>query len=792
MHRIIFILGLITTFSTAQVKSTTEFLGNYVSHQITSDGVIIKATNAKLQLKAYRANIIRILATKDTAFANYSSPAVVIEPIDSLIKVKLDADKIVLNTDSLQIFIAKKGLKITFLNSKKEILTSEEPSLGVVWQGGKISSYRKIFPDEKIVGLGEKRGSINRRSASFINFNDANSRLLDMQHKSIPFFMSFRKDATYGIFLDTPYKSVFDFELAAENMYCFTTEDVIMNYYFFGAQGLVNILKDYQTLTGAMSLPPLWSLGYHYCRRDNLTHKDLLSITQHFRQENIPIDVIGLDVDALDSFRNFTWNSKNFPKIKDTFLELSKLKVHNTSFLMPWVKNDKEYKLLNEGISNSYFAKYPNGKNYFANLWGTEFLLPDFSRKEVGKWWSKQVEEFTEDNVSGLVLDVNEPSVFGENIPEVISFNKGMTSIRDIRNYYSLWMSQYCYEGLKMHDNKRKFLLSRSGYSGIQRYAAMWTGYNVATDEQMLSSQKLIINLGYSGIPFVGADVGGFLGDPSPELMTRWNSIAVFNPLFRNNATSKSKSREPWNYDIELKNIMKKDIETRYKLIPYIYNTFYQAQEKGLPIVRGLAFYYPTDEMIFNTEYQNQFLFGDAFLVAPVESSKDKIKVYFPEGDWYRFSSDEYFEGPKEIEVSAPLNDLPVFVKGSSIVTMQSVVQSTAEIPTDILQIHVWNGTENKELVYYEDDGETYDYENNVFYRRKIRYDGERRLLFLDPSEGKYPSKFSKFQIVLHGFKSQIMQIKLNGVNQPMKVDARNNVTSVIISNMEKQLIVGF
>jgi alpha-glucosidase len=323
----------------------------------------------------------------------------------------------------------------------------------------------------------------------------------------------------------------------------------------------------------------------------------------------------------------------------------------------------------------------------------------------------------------------------------------------EVRNAYGMQMARATYNGTKrILGNKRPFILTRAAYAGTQRYSAVWTGDNAGIDEHMLFGQRLVNSLGLTGMSLIGVDIGGFMGNPTPELMVRWNSLGVYTPMFRNHAALGMSMREPWQWGEEYEGIIRTDIEQRYKLLPYIYSGFYQSHKTGLPLSRTLAIDYTHDENVFDIKYQNQFLFGDALLVAPVISTENNLDVYLPAGDWYRLNSDERFTGGQVINTPAPLTDLPVFVKAGAIIPIQNVIQSTSEAGDGILLIHIWNGNEANEFVYYEDDGNSYDYESGTYYKRVIRFDPVARQIVFNEVEGSFASKYHVIQVVLHGF----------------------------------------
>jgi len=340
----------------------------------------------------------------------------------------------------------------------------------------------------------------------------------------------------------------------------------------------------------------------------------------------------------------------------------------------------------------------------------------------------------------------------------------------EAHNVYGLEMSRATFEGARnLLRGKRPFVLTRAGFSGIQRYSAVWTGDNEATDDHMLLSARMVTSMGLSGISFTGPDIGGFMGNPPKELYARWLSLGVYTPFFRNHSAWDTKAKEPWSFGTDILNLSIDIISRRYKLLPYLYSEFYQSSINGMPVARSLAINYTFDEKIYLWEYQNQYLFGSSILVAPVSSNQKFTKVYLPDGDWYRMSTDELFKGRKEIIIDAPLNDLPVFVMASGIIPIQSAVQYTSQKPSSLLELHVYNGTHSNSFVYYEDDGLSYDYEKGIFYKRSIVFNPDKRFIQLSEAEGSFISKFTAVRLILHNF-GEVMSADINGTSFTVKL----------------------
>jgi len=730
-----------------------DILSNADSVTERDNSLLIKTAEAEAHVWVYSDTIIRICVTRNGKEPDESF-AVIEKPLDNFTWQKL-YDTIEVDTSALKLVIDLHPLRFNFFTADGKPLSGDDPRFGINWQAERVINYRKLYPDEKFLGLGEKAGDLDRRGCNYVNWNtDAAMHTIttDPLYKTFPFFIGLHSGLSYGLFFDNTHKSYFDFGATTdEQMSWFGADGGDMNYYFFGAQGLRNIIKDYTWLTGRMEMPPLWSLGYQQCRWSYMSAQEVLDVAKKFRERNIPADVMYCDIDYMDGYKIFTWNKKTFPDPKKMIDELKKMDFRLVTIVDPGIKIEEGYKQYKEGVARGYFATYPNGELYVGSVWPGSCHFPDFFSQEVRDWWGAAFEALTDPGVEGFWNDMNEPAAWGQNMPWLVKF--GECFMPEVRNAYGMQMSRGTYDGTKrILKDKRPFILTRAAYCGIQRYSAIWTGDNAATDEHMLFGQRLVNSLGLAGMSMIGVDIGGFMGNPTPELMVRWNSLGPYVPMFRNHAALGMSMREPWQWGDKYEQIIKKDIEHRYKLLPYIYSGFYESTQTGLPLARTLAIDYTSDENIYDRRFQNQFLFGDSILVAPVISTAEMAEVYLPAGDWYRLSSDQKFSGNQTVAVVSPLTDLPVFIKAGGIVPMQNVVQSTNEPGDGILQIHIWNGNEANEFVYYEDDGTTYSYQHGAYYKRTITFNPQAKEVSLSAVEGSHPSKYSKLRLVWHGF----------------------------------------
>ncbi|MFD0751810.1 glycoside hydrolase family 31 protein [Mucilaginibacter calamicampi] len=747
-----------------------ELLGNVESAEMRNGAFIINTAVAQAQVTVYSDTIIRVCITRKGK--QPESLAVIERPLDNFTYQKLD-DTIEVNTPGLKLVIEKNPLRFNFFTADGKHLSSDDKRFGTTLHSDKVMNYRQLHSDEKFIGLGEKTGNLNRRGMHYVNWNtDAAEHTIkdDPLYKTIPFYIGLHSGVCYGLFFDNHHKSYFDFGASTDEQFTwFGADGGDMNYYFFGAQSIADIIKDYTWLTGRIEMPPLWSLGYQQCRWSYMSADEVLGIARKFRERKIPADAIYCDIDYMDNFKIFTWNKQNFPDPKGMVDQLRAINFKLVTIVDPGIKIEEGYKEYDEGVAKGYFATYPNGELYTGSVWAGRSHFPDFFNEEVREWWGNAFTALTEPGVEGFWNDMNEPAAWGQNIPPIVKF--GERYMPEVRNAYGMQMARATQAGTKkLLKNKRPFILTRAAYAGTQRYSAIWTGDNSASDEHMLYGQRLVNSLGLGGFSFIGVDIGGFMGNPTPELMVRWNSLGVYTPMFRNHAAQGMCMREPWEWGEENESIIRKDIEQRYKLLPYIYSGFYQSTQTGIPLSRTLAIDYTWDENVYDERFQNQSMFGEAILVAPVISTALNADVYLPQGEWYRFSTDEYFEGGQVVNVAAPLNDLPVFIKGGAIIPMQSLVQSTSDKNDGVLYIHIWNGANANEFVYYEDDGISYNNEKGEYYKRTIRFEPENRAVTLFAVEGSYPSKYKTMKLVFHGFEGAAT------------VDKENNSDVIIIS----------
>jgi alpha-glucosidase len=749
----------------------SQSLGALTHWEKQNHGISGRTAHENFTVKFYNESIARISIAKGGEPEDFSY-AVIAKPNQLHFDIH-DADNVIdISTGKITVRIQKDPIRFTFLNHKHEILNEDDLSFGTSWSGEQVTTYKKLQPGERFIGLGEKTGPLDRRGNGYVNWNTdafAYGSGSDPLYSTLPFYIGIHQNHVYGIFFDNTFKSFFNFGASNNRFASFAADGGDMNYYFVHGDTVAEIIQHYTFLTGRMELPPLWSIGYQQCRYSYYPDKEVLGIARHFRDKDIPADVIVLDIHYMDDYKIFSWHKKSFSTPQKLLEKLEEMGFEVVLMCDPGIKVEPGYRAYEDGIRNDVFLKYPDGSYYTGQVWPGWCHFPDFTKPAARAWWKDQFEDYVALGVQGFWNDMNEIATWGNMLPENIEFDfEGeKASMRRARNIFGFMMARSTYEGTKaLMKNRRPFNLTRSAYAGIQRYAAVWTGDNVAYDEHMLLGVRMVSSMGLTGVAFAGYDVGGFVGNADSKLFARWVSIGALSPFFRGHSMINSRDSEPWSYGEEVEQISRNFIKFRYQIMPYIYSVFYEASQTGMPVQRTLAINYPHDAKIYDGHYHNQYLFGPSFLVAPVESNKEFVKVYLPEGDWYYLYNGKKYAGNNEIIMECPVHKLPVFVKAGAIIPMETAKSHTGEI-SDTIRIHVYKDVVNSSFVYYQDDGVSFDYQQNNYAKRLIDYKPLLNKLLLHQVDGSYQSPLKKITIVFHGFERSINTLYLNNHEYP-------------------------
>jgi alpha-glucosidase len=687
----------------------------------------------RLTISVLAANLIRVRLSPTGEFIPRRDWAVTLDDADwptTPFDVQQSDTKVEIATDQMRISVQLQGCRITCFDKANRPF-AEDAETGMGWRMGAIAGWKNIAPDEHFYGFGERTGFLDKRSEVKTNWTvDAldYDALTNEMYQAIPFFMALRPEVGYGVFCNSTFWSQFDIGVEQPDVWKMETHGGELDYYIIYGPEPAQILQTYTQLTGRMPLPPKWSLGYHQCRWSYDSETVVRELAREFRQRRIPCDVIHLDIDYMHGYRVFTWSPQRFSHPEKLIGDLAKDGFKTVTIIDPGVKYEPEanYHVFDQGIQNDYFVRKVDGVLFHGYVWPDKAVFPDFLRDDVSQWWGDLHKSLTDMGVAGIWNDMNEPAIDnrpfgdgGEKIWFPLDAPQGTnTTHAEVHNLYGSMMAKSSYEGLKRHrTSERSFVLTRSGYAGVQRWSAVWMGDNHSLWEHLEISLPMLCNMGLSGVGFVGCDIGGFAGNATPELFARWMQIGMLYPLMRGHSALSTARHEPWVFGDRVEKICQDYINLRYQLLPYIYNLFWEAATTGAPILRPLLYHFPSDRQTY-TLYDQVFL-GASLMAAPVyRPGVEHRAVYLPAGVWYDWWTGERYQGPTHILAHAPLEKMPLYVRSGAIIPMQPVVQYVDELPVDHIRLKVWPG--NGSYTWFEDDGHTWEYQEQNFSLRNI------------------------------------------------------------------------
>ncbi|WP_346179334.1 glycoside hydrolase family 31 protein [Streptomyces cuspidosporus] len=434
------------------------------------------------------------------------------------------------------------------------------------------------------------------------------------------------------------------------------------------------VLQGWAALTGAPAVPPSWALGYHHARWGFGDQEEVRRVVAGYRERDLPLSALHLDIDHLAGNRVFTVDTARFPDLPGLAAELRRGGTRLVSIVDPAVKAEPGGAVYDSGSAQDVFVRDSRGREVRGVVWPGEAVFPDFTDPRVRKWWGGLYAERLEQGFAGVWHDMNEPvsfAAFGEpTLPRSArhALEGRGGDHREAHNVYGLAMARAGYEGLlELRPEERPFLFSRSGWAGLQRYGGSWSG-DVATGWAGLrASLSLVLGLGLSGVPYSGPDVGGFTGSPSPELYLRWFQLASYLPLFRTHSAIRAGRREPWEFGEQVLTHAAAALRERRRLLPYFVTLAHEARRTGAPYARPVWWRWPKDRALRDCE--DAFLLGDALLVAPVlEEGAVRRSVRLPRGRWYDTATGRAYEGPGRVVLDAPLSRVPVLARAGAVV----------------------------------------------------------------------------------------------------------------------------
>lgn len=636
---------------------------------------------------------------------------------------------------------------------------------------GELKYFRKVL-DQKVhytytmgekdmvYGLGENVRGINKRGGVYESkCSDETMHVEDKQSLyGAHNFLVIKGEQLFGVFVDYPGVLRFDIGHTNLNELVIIPEEDNLILYVIEGNSVPEIIKEFRAMIGRSYIPPKWAFGYGQSRWGYKNAEDIKEVIDKHRENQIPLDMVYMDIDYMVGYKDFTLNEEAFPDFERFVKECKEQGIRLVPIIDAGVKIEEGYETYEEGVKNNYFCKDTSGKDFVAGVWPGKVHFPDFLNKDARRWFGHQYKFLLDQGIEGFWNDMNEPSIFYsedhlkevmEEIKEIkdenldsFSFFRFQGIVREISNnsddykrfYHNMDGEQIRHD--KVHNlygynmtraageafeelapDKRILLFSRSSYIGMHRYGGIWTGDNISWWSHLLLNIKMMPSLNMCGFLYSGADIGGFNGNTSEDLLLRWLQFGIFTPLMRNHSALGTRQQEVYRFGhLEAyRNV----IGIRYGLLPYIYSEFVKAALNHEMYFRPLAFDYPEDTLAAQVE--DQLMVGDGLMVAPVyQQNVTGRYVYLPEKmKMYKMKSLEDIQvtvldkGHHYIEIA--LEELVIFLRPNHIIPLAKAAPCVDQLQEEELSLMGYV-LDQASYLLYQDDGATKDYENASHY----------------------------------------------------------------------------
>lgn len=613
-------------------------------------------------------------------------PAVSIESTEHQVCLHSEFLHVQIDLDPFHIaFLGPGGSPLLHQNNTRRDLTGRFMTLPLGFSevdGKRVACHDSfdVEPDEHFYGGGEKFTNFDKRGQRLEMWNyDCCTVLTERAYKNIPFFVSTKG---YGIFVDSITATNLDFAASSTATLSLIVPDTALDYYVIAGPDPKTIIQGYSMLVGFPTPLPKWALGLWlssgWLKDDEELVRERASL---MRQNHIPCDVMHLDSywQRHGCWSDLIWDSKAFPDPAKLLNEIKSLGYRICVWIDPRIGILSERFL--EGRQQGYFLKSRNGDTQIVDSWDG-FHPPvaslDFTNPEAVTWFQSKIRDLLQIGVDAIKTDN------GEKVPIDAVANNGMAG-QELHNYYALLYNDAVAEIIAQETKRTPVLWGRSSFAGGQRHSAQWGGDAASTYQDMASTLRGGLSLAMCGHAFWSHDIGGFNGNPSTDLYIRWAQFGLFSPLSRLHGTS---SRLPWDYGDEALRIFRDYVRLRYRLIPYIYTYAKIAAEAGLPILRPMWLEFPDDPNTYTLDLQ--YMFGAEILVAPIYNQSGRRPVYLPSGKWVNFWSHDVLEGPQTYWVDAPLDQLPIFVRGNSLIPTVEPLEHLTDDPFQFITLEAY------------------------------------------------------------------------------------------------------
>jgi alpha-D-xyloside xylohydrolase len=700
-----------------------------------SDGVLFRMEVGLLRLQLCSDSIVRVLYTPTSSSPEVKHYAVVKTSRPAAHFTLMATDKeVTLSTSQLKVTVARKDGGIVFSDAAGQRLMQDSGrTMTPVMVNGENTYHAEEFvtlwgSPEGFFGLGQHQAGVWNYRGESVDISQDNSNI------SIPMLLSTHG---YGLFWDNPSRSRINNRFMQALYISSEVADQIDYYFIYGPQ-FDKIVAAYRELTGAAPMFGKWAYGFWQCKNRYQSQQELLEVAHKYRESHIPVDNIVQDWFWWKIKGDFEFNS-HYPDPKGMIDDLHRNHFH--LMISVWPYFDPGSKVYQEMDKLGYFID----RTKVAAFHPAGMALYDaFNPAARNFYWGLMDKVLFKIGADAWWLDTTEPETEGRETNILVTSKVAIGNGARYANLFPLMTTEAVYDGQRtVSDQKRVFILSRSGYAGIQRHAtATWSG-DINSDWETFKRQiPAGLNLMLSGIPYWTTDIGGFTdGNPEDpayrELFVRWFEYGTFCPIFRVHGTRSNDQNELWSYGADAQEILTRYDTLRYRLMPYIYSLAWQVTHAGYTLMRPLVMDYREDVTARNIG--DQFMFGPALLVIPVtDPGVDRRRVYLPNANWVNFWTGESQSGGKFLLAAAPLETLPLFVRSGSIVPMGPAMEYTGQNPEDPIELRIYSGAD-ADFTLYEDDGLTYDYEKGAYATIPIRWDDARHTLTIGTRQGNFP-----------------------------------------------------